>query len=150
MFLTFGIEAILVFLVTKIAGSPIAFVMLFSFVFLFWGEIYSLFSATTGDIFGPKNASANYGMVYTSKGAASVFAGFGAAALAAYLGGSFAVVFYISAAPCAIASLFSLLILRPLIQTRIAKELPVALPRALAQLPTHEEKEDEKHLVGVA
>jgi hypothetical protein len=84
------------------------------------------------------------------KGAASVFAGFGAAALAAYLGGSFAVAFYISAALCAIASLFSLFILRPLIQTRIAKELPVALPRALAQLPTHEEKEDEKHLVGVA
>jgi hypothetical protein len=50
----------------------------------------------------------------------------------------------------AIASLFSLFILRPLIQTRIAKELPVALPGALAQLPTHEEKEDEKHLVGVA
>ena len=57
--------------------SPIAFVMLFSFIFLFWGEIYSLFSATTGDVFGPKNASANYGMVYTAKGLASVFAGFG-------------------------------------------------------------------------
>jgi OFA family oxalate/formate antiporter-like MFS transporter len=122
MFLTFGIEAVLVFLVTRIAGKPIAFVVLFSFVFLFWGEIYSLFSATSGDVFGPKNASVDYGMLYTAKGLASVFAGFGAAALAAYLGGSFAVAFYVSAVLCGIASVFSLFILRPLVRARIAKE----------------------------
>ena len=126
MFLTFGIEAVLVFLVTRIAGKPIAFVVLFSFVFLFWGEIYSLFSATTGDVFGPKNASVDYGMLYTSKGLASVFAGYGAAALAAYLGGSFAVAFYISAVLCGIASIFSLFILKPLIRVRIAKEVSMA------------------------
>src|SRR5208337_2235161 len=108
MFVAFGVEAVLIFLVTKIAGSPIAFMVLFSFVFLFWGEIYSLFAATTGDVFGPKNASANYGLVYTAKGLASIFAGFGAAALAAYLGGSFAVAFYISAALCAIAALLAI------------------------------------------
>jgi OFA family oxalate/formate antiporter-like MFS transporter len=155
MFLTFGVEAVLVFLVTKIAGAPIAFVVLFSFIFLFWGEIYSLFSATTGDIFGPKNASANYGMVYTAKGAASVFAGFGAAALAAYFGGSFAVPFYISAVLCAIASLCSLLILRPLIRHRIASEVSaartegLALSAAFAQHSTAKNKK-EKHLTGVA
>jgi OFA family oxalate/formate antiporter-like MFS transporter len=126
MFLTFGVEAVLVFLVTRIAGTPIAFVVLFSFVFLFWGEVYSLFSATTGDVFGPKNASANYGMVYTAKGLASVFAGFGAASLAAYFGGSFAVPFYIAAVLCAIAAIFSLFILRPLLRNRIAKEAPTA------------------------
>lgn len=124
MFLTFGIEAILIFLVTKIAGTPIAFVVLFSLVFLFWGEVFSLFSATTGDIFGPKNASANYGMVYTSKGAASIFAGYGAAALAAYFGGSFSVPFYFSAILCAIAALVSLFVLKPLVRSRIASEAP--------------------------
>jgi len=144
MFLTFGVEAVLVFLVTKIAGAPIAFLLLFSFIFLFWGEIYSLFSATTGDIFGPKNASANYGMVYTAKGAASVFAGFGAAALAAYFGGSFFVPFYISSVLCAIAAIFSLFILRPLIRGRIAKETPPA--KAINELvkaapPTAESQE---------
>jgi len=122
MFLTFGVEAVLVFLVTRIAGSPIAFLVLFPFVFLFWGEIYSLFSATTGDVFGPKNASANYGMLYTAKGLASVFAGFGAAALAAYFGGSFAVPFYISAVLCGSAAIFSLFVLKPLVRGRIAKE----------------------------
>jgi OFA family oxalate/formate antiporter-like MFS transporter len=130
MFLTFGVEAILVFLVTRIAGSPIAFVVLFSFVFLFWGEIYSLFSATSGDVFGSKNASVDYGMLYTAKGLASVFAGFGAAALAAYLGGSFAVAFYISAVLCGIASIFSLYVLKPLIRARIAKEASIEISEA--------------------
>jgi OFA family oxalate/formate antiporter-like MFS transporter len=122
MFLTFGIEAVLVYLVTRIAGTPIAFVVLFSFIFLFWGEIFSLFSATTGDVFGPTHASANYGMLYTAKGLASVFAGFGAAALAAYFGGSFAVPFYISAVLSGIAAILSLFVLRPLVRRRIAKE----------------------------
>ena len=151
MFITFGIEAVLVFMVTRIAGRPIAFVVLFSFVFLFWGEIFSLFSATTGDVFGPKNASANYGMVYTSKGAASVFAGFGAAALAAYFGGSFAVPFYISAVLCALAALFSLFILRPLIRGRVEKETRlaegVALSAALAE--ADRVSKEEKHVAGV-
>jgi OFA family oxalate/formate antiporter-like MFS transporter len=153
MFLTFGVEAVLVFLVTKVAGAPIAFLVLFSFIFLFWGEIYSLFSATTGDVFGPVNASANYGMVYTAKGAASVFAGFGAAALAAYFGGSFAVPFYISAVLCAIAAIFSLFVLRPIIRNRIARETTVAeiigMPGPLTPASTANATADEKRLAGV-
>ena len=153
MFLTFGVEAILVYLVTEIGGSPIAFVILFSLVFLFWGEVFSLFSATTGDVFGPKYASANYGMVYTSKGLASVFAGFGAAALAAYLGGSFAVPFYISAALCGIAAVFSLFVLKPLVRSRIAQEASLAaLTELKAQMvkPTAVVKEEEKELAHVS
>ena len=126
MFLTFGVEAILVFLVTKISGNPIAFVVLFSLIFLFWGEVYSLFSAATGDVFGSKNASANYGMMYTGKGLASILAGFGAAALAAYFAGSFAVSFYASSILCAIAALFALFVLKPLVKARIGKEAAAA------------------------
>jgi len=126
MFVTFGIEAILVFLVTRITGSPLAFVILFPLVFLFWGEVFSLFSATTGDLFGPKNASGNYGLVYTAKGLAAYFAGFGAAALAAHFGGSFNVPFYISAVLCAVAALLSLLFLHPLVRKRIAQEAKAA------------------------
>jgi len=148
MFLTFGIEALLVFLVTRIAGTPIGFMVLFSFVFLFWGEIYSLFSATTGDVFGSKNASANYGMVYTSKGLASLFAAPGAAALAAYLGGSFAVPFYIAAGLCGIAAVFSLFVLKPLVRSRIAKE-KVAAPATESVLePIKKAEEKEEHLVS--
>ncbi|MGA9903899.1 MAG: oxalate/formate MFS antiporter [Terriglobales bacterium] len=149
MFLTFGVEAVLVCLVAKIAGTPIAFLALFSFIFLFWGEIYSLFSATTGDVFGSKNASANYGMVYTAKGLASIFAGFGAATLAAYFGGSFAVPFYISAVLCGIAAIFSLFVLKPLVRGRIANEVREEEGAALWAAALAQEKHDEKHLVGV-
>ena len=149
MFLTFGVEAVLVFLVTRIAGSPLAFVVLFSFVFLFWGEIYSLFSATTGDVFGAKNASANYGMVYTAKGLASIFAGFGAAALAAYLGGSFSVAFYISAALCSVAAIFSLFVLRPLVRRRIANEAPAASAAVTREATRPKVAEEEKELAHV-
>jgi OFA family oxalate/formate antiporter-like MFS transporter len=152
MFLTFSIEAILVYAVTRIAGAPVAFFALFSFISLFWGEIFSLFSATVGDVFGSANASANYGMVYTSKGAASIFAGFGAAAIAAYFGGSFAVPFYISAVLCGIAAVCSLFILKPLIRTRIAAETRAAdgaaLTAALAKAGTNEATVDQ-HLTGV-
>jgi OFA family oxalate/formate antiporter-like MFS transporter len=153
MFLTFGLEAILIFAVTKIAGAPIAFLVLFSFIFLFWGEIYSLFSATVGDVFGPANASADYGMLYTSKGLASVFAGFGAAALAAYFGGSFSVPFYISAVLCGVASILALFVLRPLIRHRIAGETRRAegatLSAALAHASTTETTRQDKDLTGV-
>ncbi|HXX16425.1 MAG TPA: oxalate/formate MFS antiporter [Candidatus Eremiobacteraceae bacterium] len=122
MFLVFGIEAILVLTVTKIAGHPLAFFILFPLIFLFWGEIYSLFSATCGDAFGPKNASVNYGLLYTSKGVAAYFAGYGSAVLAAHFAGSFAAGFYISAILCGLASLLALFLLRPLLRQRISKE----------------------------
>jgi OFA family oxalate/formate antiporter-like MFS transporter len=122
MALAFGIEALLIFMVTKIEGGPIAFVILFSFVFLFWGEIYSLFSATTGDIFGAKNASVNYGLLYSAKGMASILAGYGAALVAAYFLGSFIVPFYIAAAFCATSAALAFFVLRPLVRGRIAKE----------------------------
>ena len=126
MTLAFGIEALLIFMVTKIAGGPLAFVILFSFIFLFWGEIYSLFSATTGDIFGPKNASANYGLLYSAKGMASILAGYGAALVAAYFLGSFIVPFYIAAVFCAASAALAFFALRPLVRSRIAKEAPAA------------------------
>jgi MFS transporter, OFA family, oxalate/formate antiporter len=122
MLVVFGVEALLVVSVTRIAGHPLAFAVLFPLIFLFWGEIYSLFSAITGDVFGPKNASVNYGMLYTSKGLAASFAGWGAAVLAAHFSGSFAGGFRIAAILCSIASLSALLILRPLLRNRIAQE----------------------------
>jgi OFA family oxalate/formate antiporter-like MFS transporter len=126
MTLAFGVEALLIFWVTKIVGSPLTFVILFSFVFLFWGEIYSLFSATTGDIFGPKNASVNYGMLYSAKGLASILAGYGAALVAAYFLGSFIVPFYIAAVFCAVSAVLAFFALRPLVRGRIAREVPKA------------------------
>ncbi|HXZ38545.1 MAG TPA: oxalate/formate MFS antiporter [Thermodesulfobacteriota bacterium] len=126
MTLAFALEGFLIFMMTQIAGNSIAFVILLPFVFLSWGEIYALFSAITGDIFGPKNASANYGILYTAKGAASILAGYGAALLAAYFAGSFTVPYYIAAAFDITAAILAFFALRPLVRGRIAKEVPKA------------------------
>ena len=124
--------------------------VLFSLVFLFWGEVFSLFSATTGDVFASKNASANYGVVYSDEGVSFLLAGFGAAALAAYFGGSFAEPFYSAAVLCGVAALLSLFVLRPLVRSRIAKEVPgISVSRAAAEkAETRKEKERERKRVG--
>ena len=122
MAFAFALEGVLICLMTQIAGNPVAFMILMPFVFLAWGEIYALFSAITGDVFGPKNASGNYGILYTAKGLSAILAGWGAAAVAAYYAGSFAVPYYIAAAADIIAAIAALFILRPLIRKRIAGE----------------------------
>ncbi len=122
MAFAFALEGVLIFLMTQISGNPIAFMILMPFVFLAWGEIYALFSAITGDVFGPKNASGNYGILYTAKGMASIMAGWGAAAVAAAYAGSFEVPYYIASAFDIIAAVMALYILRPIIRKRIAGE----------------------------
>ena len=122
MAFAFALEGVLIFMMTQISGNPIAFMILMPFVFLAWGEIYALFSAITGDVFGPKNASGNYGIMYTAKGLASIMAGWGAAAVAAAYAGSFSVPYYISAAFDIVAAVLALFVLRPIIRKRIAGE----------------------------
>ncbi len=122
MAFAFALEGVLIFLMTQISGSPIAFMLLMPFVFLAWGEIYALFSAITGDVFGAKNASGNYGIMYTAKGLASIMAGWGAAAVAALYAGSFSVPYYISSCFDLIAAALALWVLRPIIRKRIAAE----------------------------
>jgi OFA family oxalate/formate antiporter-like MFS transporter len=122
MAFAFALEGVLIFLMTQISGSPLAFMILMPFVFLAWGEIYALFSAITGDVFGPKNASGNYGILYTAKGLAAIMAGWGAAAVAASFAGSFSVPYYISSAFDIIAAILALFVLRPIIRKRIAGE----------------------------
>ncbi len=122
MAFAFALEGVLIFLMTQISGRPIAFMLLMPFVFLAWGEIYALFSAITGDVFGPKNASVNYGILYTAKGMSAILAGYGAAAVAALYAGSFAVPYYISAIFDLTAAVLALFVLRPIIRRRIAGE----------------------------
>jgi OFA family oxalate/formate antiporter-like MFS transporter len=51
---------------------PLAFVVFAAAIFLFWGEIFSLFPAICGDTFGVKNATANNGLLYTAKGTSAL------------------------------------------------------------------------------
>jgi MFS transporter, OFA family, oxalate/formate antiporter len=79
MSLAFGLEGIAIFLLIRFAHNPLLFVIFSAFTFFGWGEIYSLFPALCGDFFGRKNATANYGFLYTAKGTASVFVPIGSA-----------------------------------------------------------------------
>jgi OFA family oxalate/formate antiporter-like MFS transporter len=132
MALAFALQGVLVFLVTKVGSNPYAFVILFSLVFLFWGSVFSLFAATTGDIFGGKNSAVNYGMLYTGKGVGSLLAGFGAAVLAALFAGSFTVPFHMAAILALVAASLSFFALKPLVRRRIASETAAAAATAKA------------------
>src|SRR5208337_4229850 len=128
MTLVFTLEAIFVFMVTQITDSPVLFVVIFSLVFFCWGEIYALFPAVTGDVFGAMNSGSNYGMMYTSKGVASIIGGYGAAALAAAFAGAFIVPFYIATGLNFLAAVLMFFVIRPLVRDRIAREVPAAEP----------------------
>ena len=52
--------------------NPYAFMTFAALVFLFWGEIFSIFPATCADTFGTKYAAGNAGTLYTAKGTASL------------------------------------------------------------------------------
>ena len=79
MALAFTLEAIAIYALIQFANRPLLFVVFSAFTFFGWAEIYSLFPALSGDFFGRKNATANYGFLYTAKGTASVFVPIGSA-----------------------------------------------------------------------
>jgi OFA family oxalate/formate antiporter-like MFS transporter len=56
----------------KFGHDPIAFMTFAALVFLFWGEIFSIFPAICADTFGVKFAAGNAGTLYTAKGTASL------------------------------------------------------------------------------
>ena len=61
LFIAFSLEAAGVLALGWFGHSPWAFVLLSGLVFLAWGEVYSLFSATAGDAFGTRHIGKIYG-----------------------------------------------------------------------------------------
>jgi MFS transporter, OFA family, oxalate/formate antiporter len=112
MFIAFACEALAVFALLQLIHRPVMFIMLSGLCFFAWGEIFSLFPAITGDLFGKKWATTNYGIVYTAKGVASVFAAPGAAWLFTRTG-SWTKVFWIMIACDLTAAILALLWLKP-------------------------------------
>ncbi|HXY08062.1 MAG TPA: oxalate/formate MFS antiporter [Terriglobales bacterium] len=113
MFGAFMIEGLAIWLWLQTIHRPVMFVLLSSLVFFAWGEIFSLFPSLTADLYGRKWATTNYGIVYTSKGLASIFA----APVAAYAmskTGSWVPVFYVMISCDIIAALMALFWLKPL------------------------------------
>jgi OFA family oxalate/formate antiporter-like MFS transporter len=112
MFIAFGLEGLAILALSKFGHTPIMFVVLTGLVFFAWGEIYSLFPATSGDTFGTKFAAANAGLLYTAKGTAALLVPFSSMLTAAT--GSWHLVFWIAAGLNIATALLAVLALYPL------------------------------------
>jgi|HubBroStandDraft_4_1064222.scaffolds.fasta_scaffold00455_14 OFA family oxalate/formate antiporter-like MFS transporter len=120
IFIAFILEATSVFALLQLINRPIWFIVLSGLCFFAWGNIFSLFPAITGDLYGNKWATTNYGMVYTAKGVAAAFAGPGAAWMFAKTG-SWTKVFWAMIVCDLVAAFMALLWLKPL-GARIVKD----------------------------
>ena len=119
MFIAFLLEGLGIYALVLFAGNPVWFVILSGVVFFAWGEIFSLFPATCTDLYGPKFATANYGMLYTAKGTAALLVPF-ANVLKSATGGWHAV-FYVAAILNIIAAVMALLVLKPMRQRLVTR-----------------------------
>jgi MFS transporter, OFA family, oxalate/formate antiporter len=124
MIIAFMLQALALVSVLRIGrGSPIGFIVLLALVFFTWGEIYSIFPAASADFFGGRNAGSNYSFLYSSKGMASILAGWLAARLFEKTG-TWTVVFYGSAALAFLACLMAFGLIAMPLPTKSRQELP--------------------------
>ncbi len=72
MLLMFSAEGIAFFGMSAFGRHPMGFMVFAAMIFLFWGEIFSLFPAICGDTFGVRHATANNGLLYTAKGTSAL------------------------------------------------------------------------------
>jgi OFA family oxalate/formate antiporter-like MFS transporter len=72
IFLAFALEGVSLLLLILFIHQPVMFVLMSGIAFFGWGAVFSLFPAVSGDMFGRKFATANYGLLYTAKGAATL------------------------------------------------------------------------------
>jgi OFA family oxalate/formate antiporter-like MFS transporter len=111
MFIAFGTAAAMLMTLSVYGHIPIVFVLATAVYFGVFGEIYSLFPATSGDTFGSKFATTNNGMLYTAKGTASLLVPLASVVSARY---GWQAVFIISVALNATAALMAVFVIKPL------------------------------------
>jgi OFA family oxalate/formate antiporter-like MFS transporter len=111
MFIAFGTAALMLLTLSVYGSVPIVFVLATAIYFGVFGEIYSLFPATSGDTFGVKYATTNNGMLYTAKGTASLLVPLASLVAASY---GWQAVFVIAVALNATAALLALFVIKPM------------------------------------
>ena len=121
MFIAFAIEGLGILLLITFAHIPVLFVLCSGLVFFAWGEIYSLFPAMCGDLFGRKFATANYGLLYTAKGTASLLVPVGNLVKTAT--GSWMPIFVLAIAFDWIGGLLAFVVLKPLRRRWVARHM---------------------------
>jgi OFA family oxalate/formate antiporter-like MFS transporter len=105
--------------------SAAGFLLFAPLVFVFWGEIFSIFPSICADTFGAKYATANAGALYTAKGTAALLVPLASVLAKNHDWNS---VFLIAASLSIAAALLSMFVLKPMRRRWIAHAgaLPVA------------------------
>jgi OFA family oxalate/formate antiporter-like MFS transporter len=111
MFIAFATAAVMLLTLSVYGRIPVVFVLATAVYFGVFGEIYSLFPATSGDTFGAKFATTNNGMLYTAKGTASLLVPLASLVAANY---GWHAVFIIAVALNATAALMALFVIKPM------------------------------------
>jgi OFA family oxalate/formate antiporter-like MFS transporter len=111
MFIAFGTAAVMLLTLSAYGHVPVVFVLATAVYFGVFGEIYSLFPATSGDTFGAKYATTNNGMLYTAKGTASLLVPLASIVAIKY---GWQAVFVIAVALNATAALMALFVIKPM------------------------------------
>jgi len=93
-FLLHAVCLMLVLTLGRVSGT--LFTITLVLTFFTWGEVFSLFPSVVADYYGTKNATSNYGVMYSAKGVASIIGG-GVAALLFERFGTWTACFYGSA-----------------------------------------------------
>jgi OFA family oxalate/formate antiporter-like MFS transporter len=97
MVVAFTLQAICLLLVLTLGRiSGTWFTITLVLTFFTWGEIFSLFPSVVADFYGTKWSTANYGVMYSAKGVASIIGG-GVAAMLFERFGTWTACFYGSA-----------------------------------------------------
>jgi MFS transporter, OFA family, oxalate/formate antiporter len=118
MGIAFGIEALCLAAFGFFGTTPMSFIITDALVFLFWGDIFSLFAATVGDAFGRKYVTVNYGIMYTAKGVASLLVPLGN--VLTHMTGSWHAVYAVGCGMNVVAALLGFFVLKPIINSRLA------------------------------
>jgi len=121
MFAAFLLEGLGIAALAAFGSNPWAFVFLSGLVFLAWGEVYSLFSATSADAFGTKNIGSIYGVLYWAKGIASLLVPIGN--LITEATGTWATVLFTVAAMDIAAAVCALIVLKPVLRRHQAQSM---------------------------
>lgn len=120
MFFAFALEGVAILALLKYGHNPVAFVLLTGLVFFGWGEIYSLFPSLQADLFGPKYAAKNFGVLLIATAVGSIFGG-PMAALLYERTQSWSTVFYSVIALDFIAAILVLAAIKPMSRKWLAR-----------------------------
>jgi MFS transporter, OFA family, oxalate/formate antiporter len=130
LFATFIAGALSMLALSKYGHDPLLFVIFAAAIYLFWGDIYSIFPALAAEEFGRKYATTNYGLLYTAKGWGSFFAPI--AGMIAARAGSWSATLEVAATANLVAALLMVFVVRSLCTHSSRTDVNVAVRDALA------------------